>query len=218
MSFIDKLLLASQSPRRRDLVRNLFKNIELLAPGTEEPRPKSGELYLDYLTHCVNKKWTDARRFVASSDQDAMLLVADTIVVLKNEILGKPLDAKDAVRMLTKLSAKEHVVCTAFILDRANQRAPRPQVIETKVRFKKLLPREIQSYVRSGEPMDKAGSYGFQGAALPFIQSVKGSYSNIVGLPLEALRERAEALGALQEGGDAGPVSSHEWLEGLELS
>lgn len=218
MSFIDKLLLASQSPRRRDLVRNLFKNIELLAPGTEEPRPKSGELYLDYLTHCVNKKWADARDLVATQDQDAMLLVADTIVVLKNEILGKPIDAKDAIRMLKKLSGKEHLVCTAFILDRANQRRPHPQVVETKVRFKVLSPQEIQAYVRSGEPMDKAGSYGFQGAALPFIQAVRGSYSNIVGLPLEALRERAEALGAHQEGDNSAPPETHHWLEGLELS
>lgn len=130
------------------------------------------------------------------------MLVADTIVVLKNQILGKPQTLAEATKMLKSLSGREHKVSTAFILARPDQIKPQVDIVETLVSFHVLSPGQIKSYVASREPMDKAGAYGFQGAALKFIRSVKGPYSNIVGLPLEALRARALALGARESAAD----------------
>jgi septum formation protein len=112
-----------------------------------------------------------------------LILAADTTVAVENEILGKPLDDEDARRMLAKLSGRHHEVYTGVCLRSAE--AVRSQVACTRVWFDFLSPAEIEAYVRSGEPLDKAGAYAIQGLASKFIPRIEGSYSNVVGLPVD---------------------------------
>jgi len=119
--------------------------------------------------------------------------VADTIVVLNNEVLGKPLDLLDASKMLKKLSGNTHYVYTGFQLCYGAQ--IKAQVEFSEVTFHKLSSKEIEHYVKTHRPIDKAGAYGFQDGALKFVKKIKGSYLNIVGLPILALEAAAKNLG-----------------------
>jgi septum formation protein len=193
MLFKNKLNLASGSPRRRELIGYLFENIEFLKTDCDEPvwkKPQKPEAYLDL---CVDTKWRAAQEaFVSRSrSKGEYLLVADTIVVMGSDVLGKPLHKKNAMEMLRRLSNSQHEVWTSF---RIGKWSGVDFVIENRkvvsqVRFRKMSPKEILSYVESGEPMDKAGAYGFQGIGIQNIREVRGSYTSIVGLPLLELRE-----------------------------
>ncbi len=195
MRFKHKIILASGSPRRRELIGYLFENNEVLKYPCEEPVwsfPQSPE---QYLRQCLQVKWSAAQKALREP-RDAWMLVADTIVVQGAEVLGKPLSAAHARQTLARLSGSSHLVRTGFLLGRADSRdVPLERVEESRVHFRKLSLQEIADYVRSGEPMDKAGAYGFQGIGIQNILSIEGSYTNIVGLPLEALRKAAEVVG-----------------------
>lgn len=121
---------------------------------------------------------------VGSGHPDAWVLAADTIVVLAGEVLGKPLDARDAFTMLQRLSGRSHRVITGICLLRQQLGFRRAESVETRVRFKPLSLAEIGAYVRTAEPYDKAGAYGIQGMGAFMVESVHGSYTNVVGLPL----------------------------------
>jgi septum formation protein len=136
-----------------------------------------GELPVEYVLRLAEEK---ARAVPAAADE--IVLGADTTVVVDNEILGKPEDAADAFRMLRMLSGRRHEVITGVSL-RAGERAVR-EAASTAVWFDDLTAAEIEEYVASGEPMDKAGAYGIQGLASRFIGRIDGSYSNVVGLPV----------------------------------
>lgn len=195
----NKLYLASASPRRRLLVQNLFKNIEHLDYYCEEPKaPKKGFVKI-YLKECLDCKWEAAVKAAQKRRLKAghALLVADTVVVQGREILGKPEDRKEARGMLRKLSGRSHKVLTSYRLGvwKAGQWYFQDHTEVTSVQFIKLNSSQIQNYVLGGEPMDKAGAYGFQGEGMRFIERVDGSYTNIVGLPLKAL---AQSIGKLR--------------------
>jgi len=172
----------------------LFKDIEILQPTFVEPVWETGIPFIQYIVHCVKTKWEGSNNVPSGPFTRPLCLVADTIVVLKNEVLGKPESDVEARVTLRKLSGKEHQVYTGFILDREGAVSPEVVTVETKVRFRKLTTQEIAAYVKSGEARDKAGSYGFQGGALAFIESVDGSYSNVLGLPLLDIVARAEVM------------------------
>lgn len=172
-----KVILASASPRRRQLLGAAgidFAVIESLVPEQHV----AGELPRDYALRMAR----DKARVVSARFLDAIVIGADTIVVCESQILEKPADAADARRMLAMLSGRTHTVITAFALARAGQMLESSPV-ESRVTFRKLAEAEIQNYIATDEPFDKAGAYGIQGIGGGFIAHVEGSRDNVMGLP-----------------------------------
>jgi septum formation protein len=175
------LVLASQSPRRLELLGLLGLAPEVRPARTDEAQ-RPGEPPADYVRRVAREK--------AEAVHGALVLAADTAVVLGGEVLGKPRDAEDARRMLTALSGQRHQVITGVCLRPAAGPALEAQV-STEVWFDQLTPAQVDWYVATGEPLDKAGAYALQGAGGAFVREVRGSVSNVIGLPL---RETAALL------------------------
>jgi len=195
------LVLASASPRRRQLLASLGLECEV-APTHIDERPHPGEDPADYARRLAAEK---AAAGAARHPSERLLLAADTVVALGKEILGKPADEHDAARMLRRLSGRTHQVHTAVAARQGDTTAMR--LATTEVTFRSLRDAEIEAYVSSGDPFDKAGAYGIQGAAAIFVTRLSGSYSGVVGLPLcetaELLREFGVEVLGLATGGDA---------------
>jgi septum formation protein len=197
MSSSDFIYLASQSPRRRELLTQIGVAHELLLPTPEEDAESLevvlvGEAPEVYVQRVTALKLVAARaRLARARGQNRPILCADTTVAMDGTILGKPEDAADAQRMLRALSGQTHRVFTAIAIGWGDKTAQ--ACCESHVTFAKLSDEEIADYVASGEPMGKAGAYGVQGRAAAFIARIEGSYSGIMGLPLfetaQALRE-----------------------------
>ncbi|RAS35768.1 Maf family protein [Paraburkholderia bryophila] len=182
--------LASQSPRRQELLQQLGVRFELLLPRPNEDAEAleaelPGESARNYVQRvCVAKAQAARARLEAGGHAALPILVADTTVTIDGAILGKPLDADDAVAMLTRLAGRDHEVLTAVAVIDA-QGALLPAVLSvSKVRFAALHADALRRYAASGEPLGKAGAYGVQGRAAEFIEHIDGSYSGIMGLPL----------------------------------
>lgn len=197
------LYLASQSPRRLELLRSLGISIEPLLAGPDEDAEalealRPGEAPADYVARVARAKLDAARsRLVVRGLPDAPILAADTIVALGGKLLGKPRDAAEAQATLARLSGRTHRVLTAVAVARGRRNLRAISV--SRVRFARLSQDAIERYVATGEPMDKAGAYAIQGGAAPFVRSIEGSYTGIVGLPLyetaRLLRSAGFALG-----------------------
>ncbi len=171
-----KLVLASGSPRRSELLRAAGIEFTVRVSDVDETvRP--GELPRDYVLRLSR----DKARAVAGEGE--LVLGADTTVVVINEIIGKPENDADARRMLRSLSGKWHEVLTGLSLVKDTQIVS--DIALTRVKFAKMSDEEIDWYVATGEPMDKAGAYGIQGCASRFVERIEGSYSNVVGLPVQ---------------------------------
>ena len=170
-----RLVLASQSPRRRELLAQLGFALEVRPAHTDE-RVHAGEAAREYVLRVAREK--------ARAVPGDVVLGADTAVVLDGEVLGKPRDPADARRMLRALSGTRHDVLTAVCVRRGAIRLELDAVVATAVRFAPLPPAAIEWYVATGEPLDKAGAYAIQGAGGAFVLGVEGSVSNVVGLPL----------------------------------
>jgi septum formation protein len=182
------LVLASASPRRRELIQQAGWRAEIVAAQVDES-PRTGETPKDYVVRLAREKAAAvasqlARRRAALT---VPVVGADTTVVIDGEILGKPADKEDARRMLRKLSGHTHEVVTGICLIHGAHESSR--VVCTRVWFDVLTNEDIDTYVSSGEPMDKAGAYAIQGRAAKFIPRIEGDYFNVIGLPLAALRE-----------------------------
>ena len=185
------LILASSSPRRQELLRQTGIDFEVMAPHiNEDQRP--GEEPLVYALRLAREK----AQTVARHRPLGPVLGADTIVVVDGEVLGKPVDAADAVRMLRRLSARAHQVSTAVSLALPDGGAD-TRSCTTQVYFRKLTEDEIQQYVAGGEPMDKAGAYAIQGGAARWADRIEGEYSNVVGLPLSLVTDMLRTNGLL---------------------
>ena len=182
------IYLASQSPRRRQLLAQIGVRHELLLPRVDEDAEaleaeQQGELPADYVERVTRAKLRAARRRLQASGLPAApILCADTTVALGRRILGKPVDAQDAATTLQLLSGRTHRVLTAVAV--ASGRRERLVVSVSRVRFARLPPDVIAAYVASGEPFGKAGAYAVQSALAGWIERVEGSYSGIMGLPL----------------------------------
>ncbi|MEI2682487.1 Maf family protein [Erwinia aphidicola] len=187
------LYLASGSPRRRELLTQLGLSFERLATEVEEQR-HDGETAQQYVRRLAHDK---AQAGVAVAAQDLPVLGADTIVVLNNEVLEKPVDTAAAGAMLAKLSGQTHQVMTAVAL--ADRQQTLDCLVITDVTFRALTPEDIASYVSSGEPMDKAGAYGIQGLGGNFVRKINGSYHAVVGLPLVETAELFSHFQSLRE-------------------
>jgi septum formation protein len=182
--------LASQSPRRQELLQQLGVRFELLLPRPDEDAEAleaelPGELAHHYVMRvCIAKAHAARARLVAGGHPNAPILVADTTVTIDDAILGKPHDADDAFAMLTRLIGRDHQVLTAVaVVDAAGTLLP-AALSESRVRFAAVQSAALARYAASGEPLGKAGAYGVQGRAAEFIEHIDGSYSGIMGLPL----------------------------------
>ncbi len=188
------IVLASASPRRRELLAQVGIRCTVIPSGADEtllpgetPEQHVLRLALEKAQEVALRPDSPGRWFIGS----------DTIVLRDDCILGKPADAAEAATMLQSLSGRSHQVLSAFaVYDRESGRSHR-QVVTTRVWFKELTAREIAGYIASGEPFDKAGSYGIQGLGAFMVTAVEGSYTNVVGLPVAEVVAALEMLGAL---------------------
>ncbi len=185
---VKPLVLASASPRRKSLLTELGLCFRI-CPADLDERPKAGEKPGDYVCRIAEEK----ARLVGEHYGAAWILAADTTVVLGSEILGKPRDSDEALTMLHRLAGREHVVLTGFALYCSREPFCHVDRVETRVRFAPFARELAGAYVRTGEPLDKAGGYGIQGKGGMLVAAIDGSYSNVVGLPL------AEIVGLLAE-------------------
>ncbi|WP_372964305.1 nucleoside triphosphate pyrophosphatase [Marinobacter sp.] len=172
------LILASASPRRAELLKQVGLHFHV-QPADIDETPFPGESPEQYVERLAREK----ALLIARQHPDSLVLGSDTSVIQNGDILGKPESKEQAAAMLQALSGNTHQVLTAIALAKGGQ--CRSRVVVTDVTFRELSPDEIQAYVATGEPMDKAGSYGIQGLAGIFVSSLKGSYSAVVGLPLQ---------------------------------
>ena len=173
------LILASRSPRRSEILQQAGIPF-VVRPANVDETVYAGELPEAYVKRLAREK----AAAVEAGPAD-IVLGADTVVVMGSRILGKPSDRTDALRMLEALSGREHAVLTGICLVRATETIL--DVAITRVWLLSLTRQEIEQYVASGEPMDKAGAYAIQGLASKFIQRIDGSYANVVGLPIEVV-------------------------------
>jgi len=175
-----RLILASASPRRQELLRNAGLDVEV-RPSSIQEVVRPGESPEDFARRAATDK---ALAVAATAPSNALVLGADTVVVANSEVLGKPTDAADAARMLRALSGATHRVITGVSLVSAPDRVEAVRAETTLVTFRRLDEKEIADYVASGEPFDKAGAYGIQGLASKFVTRIEGCYFNVVGLPV----------------------------------
>ncbi|HEV3106387.1 MAG TPA: Maf family protein, partial [Trinickia sp.] len=182
--------LASQSPRRQELLAQLGVRFELLLPRPDEDAEAleaelAGEPAAAYVERvCLAKAEAARARLVAGGHAAAPVLVADTTVSIDGAILGKPTDTEHALAMLTRLAGREHEVLTALAVVGGNGERLRPALSRSTVRFVAAPLEALRRYAMTGEPLGKAGAYGIQGRAAEFIERIDGSYSGIMGLPL----------------------------------
>lgn len=180
------LILASQSPRRKEILLNAGIEFSVRAAGVDESLT-GDESPIEHARRLARMK-----ALAVPMNQDEVILGADTIVIVDDEVLGKPQDERDARRMLAMLSGRSHIVTTAICLRHA-----RGEIVDsesTLVRFGELSADEITAYAASGEPRDKAGAYAIQGLASKYIDRVEGCYFNVVGLPIALVWKHLRTL------------------------
>lgn len=190
----EALVLASRSPRRRELLALLGLPFTV-CPAAVDETPRPAERPESYVLRTARDK--------AAAVSGRAVLAADTAVVADGLILGKPRDGDHAREMLERLSGRRHLVHTGVVLRCEGQL--RERRVSTAVAFAPLDERQLQAYLAGDEPWDKAGAYGIQGAAAAFVRAINGSYSNVVGLPLVETRELLLAAGLLPGAGGAEP-------------
>jgi septum formation protein len=180
------LLLASKSPRRQQILRDAGIPFVVRAADIREER-RPDEPAIDYVRRLAEEK-----AFAVAMAPGEVVLGADTTVVIDGQVLEKPRDAADALRMITLLSGREHEVITGICLRSESRKIV--DVAITRVRFVSLADEELTSYAASGEPVDKAGGYAIQGLASKFIDRIEGDYFNVVGLPVAVVYRHLRAL------------------------
>lgn len=184
-----KIILASASPRRKELLELIKLDFEVQSSNIEEILDES----LPLEKKIEKLSYQKANDIALKNKGNNLVIGADTVVVINGEILGKPKDKQDADRMLKLLSNKEHYVITAItLIDNNNPDKYISTHEKTKVRFIELNQEKIDKYIESGEPMDKAGAYAIQGLGVKFVKSIDGCYTNVVGLPIPLLTQLLE--------------------------
>ncbi len=189
-----KLILASRSPRRRSLLQQMGIVFETAAADIDE-RVLDGEAPGPYTARMAETK----ARVVGKDNPDAWILGADTVVTLDDRIMGIPGSRDEAREMLRTLSGKLHTVISSFCLLNQRDNLAETRGVESGVLFRELRPREIEGYLNSGEPFDKAGGYAVQGLGAFMVREVHGSYANVVGLPICQVIETMIELGVIEE-------------------
>lgn len=187
---MSKLILASASPRRQELLSQLGLPFTV-APANIDERYQAGETPYDYARRMSRTK----AQHVAQQHPDAWVLGADTIVTIDQRILGKPRDQADAKAMLSSLSGRVHTVLTSLALAQHRRDEMTVEAVSTRVYFRTLSAAEIDAYIATDEPYDKAGAYAIQGQAGVFVDRFEGCYTNVVGLPVQRTADMLEAAG-----------------------
>ncbi|HOP85333.1 MAG TPA: nucleoside triphosphate pyrophosphatase [Syntrophorhabdaceae bacterium] len=188
----DSIILASESTRRVDILRTLGISFSIIPPKINETQKKD-ESPKNYVSRVSFEK----AQSVGVHFPDKWVVAADTVIVYKNRIMGKPKDEMDAFKMLKRLSGKWHKVITGFCILNISKDIVYRDVVETKVYLREMDDREIIKYINTSEPLGKAGSYAVQGRGGYMVKEIKGSYSNVVGLPICELAEALLSLGVL---------------------
>lgn len=201
-----KLILGSQSPRRKELLKASFINYEIYTSSVKEVSDK--ENVEDFVKDIALLKAEDVFVCVKERFENPLVLGADTIVVINNEILGKPKTRDEARDMLLKLSGKTHFVYTGVCLKSSSKLTSFS--VKTQVTFEVISEDLLELYLDTKESMDKAGAYGIQAYALSFIKEIEGSYSNVVGLPINVVIEK------LKEYAPMGSHSQGKWRNYFE--
>ncbi len=184
------IVLASASPRRKELLALAGLKFTVDAGDYEE------DLSRNLKPHDLAKFLSrEKARAVSHKYPNALIIAADTFIVFRNELMGKPHTEKEAARMLTLLSGKSHAVITGYTVLHMKSGKTVSRSVETKVWFKRLSPAEIRAYVKTGEPLDKAGAYAIQGRGSLIVRKIEGDYCNVIGLPLAALAETLRRFG-----------------------
>jgi septum formation protein len=189
-----KLILASASPRRADILRNAGLAFEVIRADVDETL-LPGERAGDYVRRLAGQKARAALERLGRDAPPAILIGADTTVVASGQILGKPANDEDARRMLRLLSGQTHEVLTGITVIRSADGYSASQVETTRVSFASLSESDIEDYLASGEPFDKAGGYGIQGIGGRYARRIEGCYFNVMGLPLSRLWSMLRAFG-----------------------
>jgi septum formation protein len=197
------LLLGSGSPRRRDILRGLGIPIEVSPANTDEDVDIADPAR--FLERVVGDKLVAARRELERRAHCAAVLVADTIVVLDDEILGKPRDTSHAAELVSRLSGRSHTVFTRYAVGAGTETVAR--TVESQVVMRALSQQAVQRYAETGEGADKAGAYAIQGIGAFLVRSIVGSYTNVVGLPSCEVVEDFERMGLLDGFPLAGPLA-----------
>lgn len=192
ISLTHPFILASASPRREELLRSLGLTFKIL-PGHIDETYLEGESPRAHVQRLSRHK----AAVIAAQHPRALVLGADTIVVIDGQILGKPKNKKQAREMLQQLSDRRHTVFTGFTLACVSTGTSRTKVVRSGVQFKEISPEEMDWYVNCEEPYDKAGGYAVQGKGAYFIKSIRGSYTNVIGLPLCEVLEELKHLNAV---------------------
>ena len=185
-----KIVLASGSPRRRELLTRMgIADFDVRVPETEETRPSnlSPRETVEYISR------EKARAAAALCRPDEIVITADTMVFLDGARLGKPRDEAHALEMLTALQGRRHTVCTGVTVCRGDYRDTQSE--ETEVFFRPATEQELRAYIRTGEPMDKAGAYGIQGRGALLVEKIHGDFFNVMGLPVLRLSRMLLPLG-----------------------
>lgn len=182
-----KIVLASSSPRRRELLGRLMIEFDICSPDIDETI-LAGEEPQAYVQRLAAEKARVAMDKL--SDKNTVIIAADTIVYFNGQILGKPLSAAHAEEMLNSMSDATHVVYTGlFVGSAAERKLNQCLCVATEVDFKNLSKVDVQTYVATGDPMDKAGAYGIQGEGGRLVKEIRGSLTNVMGLPLDEVKE-----------------------------
>ncbi|HML94904.1 MAG TPA: Maf family protein [Thermodesulfobacteriota bacterium] len=189
-----RLVLASSSPRRKELLESVGLSIEVISPSADEVM-HGGESPGEFALRVAFEKAASVSRCLGGN---SFVLGADTIVVVDDVVLGKPADENDAARMLGLLSGREHHVLTAFSIVKPREEPLHAEIVSTSVRVSRLAASEIEGYIKTGEPMDKAGAYGIQGIGAFMVEGITGSYTNVVGLPVPEVLRALTKLGAVR--------------------
>ena len=181
---MSKIVLASGSPRRQELLGRMgITDFTVRVPEMEESYPDG--LSPEETVCYISREKSDAARLLC--DENELIITADTMVFLDDKRLGKPKDEAQALEMLTALAGRRHTVCTGVTVRRGNVILTRAQ--STDVYFRPATERELRAYIRTGEPMDKAGAYGVQGKGSLLVRRIDGDFFNVMGLPVEMLAE-----------------------------
>jgi septum formation protein len=189
----NQLILASESPRRYELLKQMGFEFDVIPSKIEEDF-YPGELPDQHVIRLAKAKAFE----VGSRYPDHWVVAADTIVYINSSILGKPRNREGALKMLRLLSGQEHWVMTGFSVQHLAKGIGDQEAVQTAVKVKTLSPIEMEWYIQTSEPFDKAGGYAIQGIGSFMIESIRGSYTNVVGLPLCELMQMMTRLGALQ--------------------
>ena len=179
------VILASASPRRKQLMKELFPSFTIIVPEIDESLSFKNHTDVQDIVKDIACRKCEK---VSKDHPNDLVVAADTVVVIENEIIGKPKDKEDAYKMLKKLSGKTHYVYTGYAISKDNKRIVK--TVETKVLFNELSDELINSYIASGSPLDKAGAYGYQdNEQYPLIKKIIGSHHNVIGFPTEEIKE-----------------------------